>query len=172
MVMRDGSRQAHAAQPSTNYSTVCRAVLIHISCLENRPQCWALGQDRGQEGRAGTCPSLTRVCFRKWELSREVSCYNPTSYTLPMLGERGMCSPGYDGTQAWSQTVLSSNPPKSLPGIGVSPGHVYNLAACCNWGWTHMPSPRHRLDFLYYRPRPYNRGAGEMLWAGGPALLV
>lgn len=89
VVMRDGSHQAHTAQPSTNYSTVCRAILIHISCLENRLRCWALGQDRGQEGRAGTCPSLTTVCFRKWELSKEASCYTSTSYTLSMLTERG-----------------------------------------------------------------------------------
>lgn len=87
MVMRGGSHQAHAAQPSTNYSAVCRAILIHISCLENRLRCWALGQDRGQEGRAGTCPSLTRAW--EWELSREVSCHTPTSYTLPMLTEGG-----------------------------------------------------------------------------------
>lgn len=56
VVTRGGSHQAHAAQPSTNYSAVCRAILIHISCLENRLQCWALGQDRGQEGRGRNLP--------------------------------------------------------------------------------------------------------------------
>lgn len=168
MVMRGGSHQAHAAQPSTNYSAVCRAILIHISCLENRLRCWALSQDRGQEGRAGTCPSLTRAW--KWELSREVSCYTPTSYTLPMLTERGMCSPGYAGVQAWSQTVLSSNPPKSLPGVGISSGLICNLAPSCNCGWTHTPSPCHRPNFFWCRPHPYNMGAGDMPWAGAFSL--
>lgn len=46
-----------------------------------------------------------------------------------MLTERGMCSPGYPGTQAWSQRVMSSNPPRSLPGVDISPGLVCNLAA-------------------------------------------
>lgn len=104
--------------------------MIHISCLENRLQCWALGQDRGREGRAGTCPSLTRVCVRKWELSREAGCHTPTSpHTAHAQGEGDVLTPGL--SQAWSQTVLSSNPPKSLPGIGISPGLVCNLAASC-----------------------------------------
>lgn len=81
-----------------------------------------------------------------------------------------MCSPGYAGVQAWSQTVLSSNPPESLPGVGISSGLVCNLAASCNCGWTHTPSPRHRPDFLWCRPHPYNKGAGDVPWAGALSL--
>lgn len=45
--------------------------------------------------------------------------------------EGDVLTPGYAGTQAWSKTVLSSNPPKSLSGIGINPGLVCNLAVSC-----------------------------------------
>lgn len=53
VVMRGGSHQAHAAQPSTNYSAVCRAILIsyflsgkHAAVLGTGP-----GQRPGGQGR-------------------------------------------------------------------------------------------------------------------------
>jgi hypothetical protein len=85
------------SQLSANYGLVCHAALIHISCLENRLESWALGQDRGQEGRAGTCPSLAGACCRKWELSREAGPQRPPC-TAP--GEGDMLSPGH--ARAWA----------------------------------------------------------------------
>lgn len=49
-------RAPWASQHSPNYGFVCHAILIHVSCLENRLECWALGQDRGREGRGRNLP--------------------------------------------------------------------------------------------------------------------
>lgn len=69
----------------------------------------------------------------------------------PCSERRGCADPWL----CWSQRVLSSNPPKSLPGIGISPELVYNLAASCSilhCGWTHVPSLRHRPEFPLVSP--------------------
>lgn len=124
LVVRDHSHQAHTAQPSTNYSAVCRAILIHISCLENRLQYWALGQDRGQEGRAGTCPSLTRVCFRKWELSREAGCRTPTPTHCPYSGKGGCADPWL----CWSPSLESDS--VECKSSQVSSWHWHRPRAC------------------------------------------
>lgn len=49
-------RPRSASRYSANYGGVCRVILIHVSCLESRLQPWALGQDRGREGRARNLP--------------------------------------------------------------------------------------------------------------------
>lgn len=49
-------RPRSASRYSANYGAVCHVILIHVSCLESRLQCWALGQDRGQEGRGRNLP--------------------------------------------------------------------------------------------------------------------
>lgn len=90
----------------------------------------------------------------------------------PYSGRGDVLTPGCAGAQAWSPTVLGSNPPKSLPGIGISqpraclePG---SLVLHC--GWAHTPSPRHRPDFLRCHPCSYSVRAGEMPWARGLSL--
>lgn len=75
----------------------------------------------------------------------------------PCSGRRGCADPWL----CWSQRVLSSNPPKSLPGIGISPELVYNLAASCTVvGHTCQVFVTDR-NFLWCHPHPYNVRAGE-----------